>query len=165
MVCNLASFSDAQKMRIKHKKALFLLFVKQGTNIVIFFQLNVDTSIFVTFLKILIWFKIAGTVKLLMTIPFLTSVITYNNCLKMVFQKELDCAQEYFLAQSDRGNISYNISKDLLHIWHYHNGECTPRKAQNFLIKLTNRYKLKKSGGRTNENDSKIRTKAVDRRL
>ena len=75
------------------RKHFFLLFVKQGTNIVIFFQLNIDASIFVTFLKIVIWFKIAGTVKLLMTIPFLTSVIRYNNCLKMVFQKELDCIQ------------------------------------------------------------------------
>lgn len=69
----------------------------------------------------------------------------------MTLHKELDCMQEYCYAQSDHGNISYNASKSVLHFWHYHNGECTSRKAQNFLKKL-----IKTNVGEQMENDNKI---------
>ena len=65
----------------------------------------------------------------------LCSFLDSINIFKIAFQNELDSIQEYRRVQSDFVTVTYNASRDVLHIWHYHNGDCNFRKARNSFLK------------------------------
>ena len=84
---------------------------------------------------VLILMEIIAVVLALDVLEELCSFLDSINIFKIVFQNELDSMQEYRRAQSDFVTVTYNASRGVLHIWHYHNGDCNLRKARNSLKK------------------------------